>query len=87
MLGHEYALKKELLKTISSSTFKKEKEREGGNLVCVLRYEKKKEWEIKIESDFQICNYRNGKFLNGRGCEWVALSFVLLWSRGITAGI
>lgn len=42
MLGHEFALKKELLKTISSSTFKKEKEREGGNLVCVLRYEKKK---------------------------------------------
>lgn len=32
----------------------KKKERVGGNLVCVLRHEKK--WEIKIESDFEICN-------------------------------
>lgn len=53
MLGQEYALKVELLKTISSSTLKK-KERVGGNLVCVLRHEKK--WEIKIESGFEICN-------------------------------
>lgn len=85
MLGQEYALEVELLKTISSSTFKKKKERVVRNLVCVLRYEK--EWEVKIESDFQISNYGNGKFLNGRHCERVALSFVLHWSRGIIAGI
>lgn len=32
----------------------KKNERVDRNLVCVLRYEK--EWEIKIESDFQISN-------------------------------
>lgn len=62
MLGHEYALKKELLKTISSSTFKKEKEREGGNLVCVLRYEKKRSEKLKFKVIFKFVTIEMASF-------------------------
>lgn len=86
MLGQEYVLKMELLKTISSSTQKKKKGKGGGNFDCVLRYEKKG-WEIKIESEFWIHNYGNGKSLMGRDSQRIALSYVFQWSRGIIAGI
>lgn len=66
---------------------KKKKGKDGWKFSLCSQIWKEKEWEIKIESDFWICNYGNGKFLNGRDCEHVALSFVLHWSWGIIAGI
>lgn len=37
---------------------------------------KKKEWEIKIETEFWICNYGNGKPLMGRDSQRIPLSYV-----------